>query len=227
MQIQNTSNSTSGSGLLIQAGADSSYPAKYIQFVYGTTPNTGGAITQTNPTTTNYGSASDARLKENIRDTEKGLSVLEKIRVVDYTAIGDTTGTVMQGFLAQELQPLYEHAVFSPNTHVPRSYVPEKFRPTTKAELTVDEAKAESEHEAAWAADEPARKAAWEAQEAQHKADSENPFKNPMNVDYGKLTPLLTKSVQELSAQVKSQAKSIEMLMDRLTNLEASVSSKK
>jgi hypothetical protein len=48
-----------------------------------------------------------------------------------------------------------------------------------------------------------------------------------MNVDYGKLTPLLTKSVQELSAQVKSQAKSIEMLMDRLTNLEASVSSKK
>ncbi|WP_299098610.1 tail fiber domain-containing protein [uncultured Winogradskyella sp.] len=46
-----------------------------------------------------------------------------------------------------------------------------------------------------------------------------DPYKNPMMVDYGKLTPILTASVKELYQEVLNLKKENETLLERLNNL--------
>ncbi|MBG8555407.1 tail fiber domain-containing protein [Hymenobacter guriensis] len=58
-----------------------------------------------------YNTASDRRLKENIRPTHYGLSDLLKLRVQDYNFIGTGAANRTTGFLAQDLFRVYPEAV--------------------------------------------------------------------------------------------------------------------
>jgi Chaperone of endosialidase len=49
----------------------------------------------------------------------------------------------------------------------------------------------------------------------------ENPAKNPWTVDYGRVTPLLTKAIQDVDGIVKEQQGEIDVLKKRLKALEA------
>ena len=48
--------------------------------------------------------------------------------------------------------------------------------------------------------------------------DIENPKESPWNVDYGRLTPILIKAIQELSEQVKTLNAKVEDLQNQLAN---------
>lgn len=104
-----------------------------------------GSITATN-TATAYNTSSDRRLKENITDTHYGLADLMNIQVSDFSFIRDTTHTVQNGFIAQQLQTIYPEAV-----HI----------------------------------------------------GGDDPNTAPWAVDYGRLTPLIIKSIQEMNIQVQ------------------------
>jgi hypothetical protein len=71
-----------------------------------------GTITyDTDKQQTLYNSTSDARLKENIRPTAFGVEDLMKLEVKDYNFKADTNGTVLTGFLAQDLYRVIPQAV--------------------------------------------------------------------------------------------------------------------
>lgn len=54
---------------------------------------------------------SDARTKENVIDYEKGLDVIEQIRIVSYNSIGDVDKISKVGVIAQELEKVLPEAV--------------------------------------------------------------------------------------------------------------------
>lgn len=108
----------------------------------------------TNATSTTYQTTSDARLKENIKDTETGIETLTRIKVRDYDFIAKPQERV-QGFIAQELYDVYPAAV---------------------------------------------------------TVGGEDPAKEPWGVEYGRLTPLLIKSVQELKVSNDNQKSEIDSI---------------
>lgn len=65
---------------------------------------------QISGTSTSYLTSSDRRLKKNISKTTIGLSLLEKINVVDFNFIHDTSKR-MQGLIAQDVYNLYPDAI--------------------------------------------------------------------------------------------------------------------
>ena len=103
-----------------------------------------------------YGTTSDARLKENVKDSARGLAVLRRLRVREYNFIGDTRPA--QGFLAQEMMEVYPDVV--------------------------------------------------------HKG-GEDPKVDPFSIDYGKLTPLLTRAIQELSDKCERLETQVAQLTSR------------
>ena len=151
---------TSGeNGILIKDSTDGS--GAYFIDMQGTGGRV-GAITRVGTTlAVNYGEASDRRLKENIKPTSTGLSTLLNISVREFNYIPDPNKTRIQGFIAQELYPLYPQAVI---------------------------------------------------------VGGANASEQPWQVDYGKLTPLLIQSVQELNAKVEHQEKQITLLTQKLCN---------
>lgn len=104
-----------------------------------------GSITTTNTATT-YATSSDQRLKENIQPTHYSLDDLMNIQVSDFSFIRDTTHTLQNGFIAQQLQTIYPEAV-----HI----------------------------------------------------GGDDPNTAPWAVDYGRLTPLIIQSIQEMNIQVQ------------------------
>jgi hypothetical protein len=103
-------------------------------------------------TTVAYNIASDKRLKENIVPKQNALSIVNAIKVYDYTFKKDPKKMVHCGFMAQELYEVYPQAV------------------------------------------------------TQGDVDS---IGQPWGVDYSKLTPILTKSIQELEEIVETQNEKI------------------
>jgi hypothetical protein len=188
-QFINRGNNAGAGGLIVQAGTPSA--ATYIQFNFGPglSPAAGGNITQSG-TVTNYNASSDARIKENVRPASRGLEALKKLKVVEYSFIQDPTHTVVQGLIAQDVKPIFPEAVHTPHAFEPLTM------PIFDARRGLE---ATQERE-------------WEEKEAARKADLENPFKNPWGIDYGKLTPLLIKAVQDLSAKVDSLQSEVTML---------------
>ncbi len=114
MQIKNTANSNESmdKGLLISAGHDSYSSGTASDFIRFETPsgNYCGRIKQHGNTSVDYFSASDRRLKENIRPTRFGLENLLKIEVRDFTFTSDPSH-VQTGFIAQQLYTAYSPAV--------------------------------------------------------------------------------------------------------------------
>ena len=105
-------------------------------------------------TSTNYGSGSDYRMKENIQVMEKGLERVNKLNPVKFTWKGEFGGGESEGFIAHEIQ------------------------------------------EAGWNEGVVGKK---DGQEMQV-------------MDYGKLTPLLVKAIQEQQEQIESLQQEIEVL---------------
>ena len=166
--IQNlTTGSIYNDGLYIQAGTNSGAGSWYAAFKRPDGIQI-GAISQTGPSSVSYNTASDKRLKTNIRETRFGLADVNKIQVKDYTLTG--SNGEQTGFLAQQLHEVYPEAV-------------------TKG--------------------------------------GDDPKQRPWMVDYGRITPLLVKAVQELSKEneeLKKKAEKVNELEARLQKLEALLS---
>ncbi len=75
---------------------------------------TNGGITgeiSTSGVSTAYNTTSDFRLKENIKQSTKGINDIMKIAVKEYNYKADQTNTTETGFIAQELYEIYPQAV--------------------------------------------------------------------------------------------------------------------
>jgi hypothetical protein len=115
MNIENTANSNGSrdDGLQITAGHASYNSGQQSSFIQFTSPDGDycGRIRQSGNNAVEYVSASDERLKENIRPTKYGLQDLMKIDVVDYNYKTDKTEDVQTGYLAQQLYTAFPHPV--------------------------------------------------------------------------------------------------------------------
>lgn len=157
MTLSNAANAPNSHALLILAGESAGGTTSNFAAFISPSSTLCGAITQESTNTVAYGTSSDARLKENVKDSARGLSILRRLRVREYNFIGDTRA--MQGFLAQEMVEIYPDAV--------------------------------------------------------HKG-GEDPKVDPFSIDYGKLTPLLTRAIQELSDKCERLETQVAQLSSRV-----------
>src|SRR5271155_264512 len=106
--ISNTNNIANSDGVLITAGLTAGGTANFIGFNRpdGTLI---GSVSQNGATAVAYNLTSDGRLKENVKDSERGLDILRRVRIRDFNYIGETRR--LQGFIAQELMEVYPDAV--------------------------------------------------------------------------------------------------------------------
>ncbi len=138
----------------------------YVQFGYGTSAV--GSIT-TNGTTVSYNTTSDYRLKENVMPMAGALDRVALLKPVSYRFKADVSHTVVDGFIAHEVQQVAPYAVTGTKDAVGKDGTPEY-----------------------------------------------------QQLDYAKLTPLLTAAVQELKAEneklratVEEQGRAIKALQDK------------
>ncbi len=113
--IENTANDNTArnEGLLVRAGHNTYNSSQQSSIIQFETPNGAyiGRIAQDGASHVDYRSASDRRLKENIRPTRYGLTELLEIEVRDYNYITDQPSHVHTGFIAQQLNTAYPPAV--------------------------------------------------------------------------------------------------------------------
>ncbi|MEK9179279.1 MAG: tail fiber domain-containing protein, partial [Patescibacteria group bacterium] len=114
----NDGNNTNRLGLIISTGLDdhtlgSTTNNNLISFQDGDQTAI-GSITFGSGVTA-YNTSSDERLKENIVETSLSLSLLNQIKVRDFTWISDKEKKLSHGFIAQELNDIYPIAVSVPN----------------------------------------------------------------------------------------------------------------
>lgn len=127
-----------------------------------------GVISQNGTTGVTYNTSSDRRVKENITDTREGLQKLMQIGVKDFQFRADPSHTIVNGFIAQDLNKVYPEAV------------------TTNGD------------------------------------DGEVPLTDQMkvwSVDYGRITPLIVKAVQDLKHLFDAHDEEIEKLKADNDNL--------
>jgi hypothetical protein len=129
---------TVGTNYVDTTNGGNDYPVVFIK-----NNSTVGSITITN-SATSFNTSSDHRLKENIVDSQEGLATLLRIPVEDFN-FKNTPGETVQGFIAQDLYPIYPEAV---------------------------------------------------------TVGGENPQTHPWTVDYGRITPLLVKSIQDMQREI-------------------------
>ncbi len=172
MIIENTANSNSSrdEGLEIIAGHASYNSSQESSFIQFTSPDNDycGRIRQSGNNAVEYISASDERLKENIRPSKYGLNDLMKIEVVDYNYKTDKAEDVQTGYLAQQLYTAFPHPV---------------------------------------------------------DVGGEDPKTQPWGVDYGAVSPLLVKAMQELAKQNEQQQIIIDQLLKEKLEMENRFSS--
>ena len=89
-----------------RTGADSQFYFGYNGTSKAKIDNSSGA----------YSALSDARLKDNVQECEKGLSEILSLRSVSYTFIDDASKTKQVGFIAQEVEPLIPEVVSTPTS---------------------------------------------------------------------------------------------------------------
>ena len=109
-KFENTGNSANTDGILVKLGVtgDPGTSNNFIQFSDADTSDI-GAIEGTGAGGITLFTASDERLKENIRETQYGLEDLAQIQVSDFNFIGSNVPTT--GFVAQQLYKFYPLAV--------------------------------------------------------------------------------------------------------------------
>ncbi len=109
-KFENTGNGVNTDGILIKLGVTGNPGTSnnFIQFSDADTVDL-GAIEGNGAGGISFFSASDERLKENIRETRYGLKDLAQIQVSDFNFIGSNVWTT--GFIAQQLYGVYPLAV--------------------------------------------------------------------------------------------------------------------
>jgi hypothetical protein len=110
LEVLNDGNAANRWGMRIQAGQNSG-SGTLIQFNDGDGTDV-GEITFSGTTTT-YSTASDRRLKDNIRSTHYTVADLMQVQVRDYEF--NTDGRTSTGFIAQDLYNIYPYAVSKPD----------------------------------------------------------------------------------------------------------------
>ena len=110
LEVLNDGNNSNRWGMRVQAGANSG-AGTLIQFSDGDGTDV-GEITFSGTTTT-YSTASDRRLKQDIRPTAYSLADLMQVQVRDYEFIVD--GRTSTGFIAQDLYEVYPYPVSRPD----------------------------------------------------------------------------------------------------------------
>jgi hypothetical protein len=111
--INNTLGLNTSRGLKITSGSNSVTGSIFIGF-HRPDDVSIGLITQSGASTINYGTTSDARVKENITDTRYSINDLLKVKVHDFNFIYDPNKQLFTGFIAQELIDIFPNAVSKP-----------------------------------------------------------------------------------------------------------------
>jgi len=109
VSIANDGDNANRYGMVIQAGADDASGTTYYITCKDGNGGTIGYIANTDDTFA-LATVSDARIKDNIRDTSiSGLEIVEEIQVRDFEM--KKNGISKTGFIAQELKDIYPDAV--------------------------------------------------------------------------------------------------------------------
>jgi hypothetical protein len=109
--VDNRGGTAAAHGIIVDAGADDGTGTTYyIRARDGDGTDVG--YLQNSGGTFSVQDVSDVRTKTNITDTEvQGLDVVNNLRVVDFNRISNPDGERITGFIAQELQPVYDKIV--------------------------------------------------------------------------------------------------------------------
>jgi Chaperone of endosialidase len=159
-------------GRYVVAGTPAS-DGPYYEVFFNASDGFVGGIYESGTTGIGISYSSDRRLKENIVDSDAGLSMLMKLKVRDYDFVSDSKHERQQGFVAQEIYKIYPQVVNHPDDGI---------KPLAKGAI-------------------------------------------PWGVDYGRLTPLIVKSVQDLKALFDGEAGDINKLKADNDNLRARLDS--
>ena len=161
--ITSAGTSTNAAGITVTMPAATLNTLRYMRFSNSAGTEI-GSINNTNATTIAYATSSDQRLKIDTGKSARGLNALLNLPVHNFR--WKQSGTVQDGFFAQELYRVFPDAVT----------------------VGSDELDAYS-----------------------------NPT-NPWAVDYGKVTPLLVKSVQDLNTKTDVSIAGLQAQIDRLAS---------
>ena len=186
------------------------YSSKLIQFYrYG---NDCGEITSTGQTSCSYGTSSDYRIKKDVEDLDVGIDVLKKLKPKKFKFIGDENqkdddgndlpNQTVYGFLAHEVQ----EAVV--NTKGLINGTKDETREAKDAIISKDGSLiGEGISEDKWKQG---------VEDKTYPSDSQWKASHTkivtQSMDYGKLTPLLTKALQEAIAKIESLEARIAVL---------------
>ena len=108
----NVASSTSTPALyLAKYDNDTTTSQVYVRFAYNQNTFTGGQINGNGANQAAFGSWSDRRLKENIVDLPPQLDKIMALRPVEFDYLQSIGGGHQIGFIAQELQTIYEDSV--------------------------------------------------------------------------------------------------------------------
>ena len=138
-----------------------------------------GSISHNGSTTVAYNTSSDHRLKENVSDLTDATTRLKKLQPKRFNFIADESNTLVDGFLAHEVQDIIPEAITGEKDGV-------QDIGTIKDEdgniIDTDAPKARATDKQTWT-----------------KTGTENVYQG---IDQSKLVPLLVKTVQELEARI-------------------------
>ncbi|HBF87027.1 MAG TPA: hypothetical protein DDX39_00185 [Bacteroidales bacterium] len=110
-EFHNDGNNIDRYGIKIQAGEDTPAGIGYFIRFYDGNGTYEGSI-RNNMGTVDLYNVSDIRLKKNVLNTKKqGLSIVNNIRVVDFSFLEDEKNNIQTGFIAQELKEVYPEMV--------------------------------------------------------------------------------------------------------------------
>jgi len=109
-QIENTNTSSYGDGLKINLGDDTPGGSNYFIGFYGDDVSKGRITGNAFGTGVLYSTASDERLKKNIKDIDSALKIIHSIQPRSYQ-YKKGIDNIENGFIAQELQKVYPQAV--------------------------------------------------------------------------------------------------------------------
>jgi len=145
MRVENTQQSPAGAHVFDCVGGGTSGDF-FIAFRRTSNSAIIGSISRNGGSNVAFNTSSDIRLKENIKESVNGLSIINKLRVVDYNYFEDNRTIRVTGYIAQEAYEVIPSVV--------------------------------------------------------HKG-GDDVKENPWGIDYGKLTPYLTKAIQEQQAMIE------------------------
>jgi len=175
MRVQNNVGGATAHVLSLLGGDNSTTGSKFVSFVRPDFTEI-GSVSQNAAGTVIYNVTSDERLKTDIQDSPIGLAELLQVRVRSFRYRTDPTNQIVTGFIAQELNTVFPDAVsVGGNAKMCDCDLSDK--------AGVDEK-------------------AGEMVAGNHDADCCS--RNPWGVDYGRLSPLIVKALQELAGRVSA-----------------------